>query len=288
VISTRIPQQPEITTEEALSIADVYDHWEHFDPGSEASFLEAYWALTCRVGEKSDVEPRPPRFRENQYCLTIGFKFRRDVPDTKEVKAGMEKMFSMIERKVEHPLVMAALAHFFILHLQPFEKYSSILGRFWQFLILARTYPIFIGFSMESYLAKQRRSYQDLFSNTGSTGDPTAFIEFMLEIYAEMLGEISKRGNYCTTPSDRVEYFHKLGLPSFTRKDYMKVMKHISAPTASRDLKDGIIAGLFERTGTKNNSSYTCLKTSELINTSGLFESIRPVPWPPMPAKRER
>jgi Fic family protein len=56
---------------------------------------------------------------------------------------------------------------------------------------------------------------------------------------------------------DRLEYFIKLGIKEFTRKDYMNIFKDLSSATASRDLKKGIELQLFESIGSLNKTKYS-------------------------------
>jgi Fic family protein len=56
---------------------------------------------------------------------------------------------------------------------------------------------------------------------------------------------------------DRLNYFSQIQKQSFTRKDYMNTFKDISTATASRDLKKGVILGLYAISGEKNKTIYT-------------------------------
>nr|HPI54482.1 hypothetical protein [Chitinophagaceae bacterium] len=55
---------------------------------------------------------------------------------------------------------------------------------------------------------------------------------------------------------DRIEYFSKLGIKEFNRKEYMNVFKDISPATASRDLKKGIELNIFSSVGNLNKTRY--------------------------------
>lgn len=58
----------------------------------------------------------------------------------------------------------------------------------------------------------------------------------------------------------RLEYFKSLNITEFTRKDYMEVFRDISTSTASRDLKEGVKIGIFEKTGDKRKTIYKLMK----------------------------
>ena len=48
---------------------------------------------------------------------------------------------------------------------------------------------------------------------------------------------------------------------TFTRKDYRKVFRSLSAATASRDLKRAVDQGLLVRKGDKRTTEYSILKS---------------------------
>lgn len=62
------------------------------------------------------------------------------------------------------------------------------------------------------------------------------------------------------TAEDRLTYFFEMCEPEFSRKDYLNVFKEISTATASRDLKQGIELGLFEKEGDKTKTIYRLIK----------------------------
>ena len=62
------------------------------------------------------------------------------------------------------------------------------------------------------------------------------------------------------TVEDRLTYFSEVCEPEFSRKDYMSIFKEISSATASRDLKQGVELGLFEKEGDKTKTIYRIIK----------------------------
>ena len=72
----------------------------------------------------------------------------------------------------------------------------------------------------------------------------------------ENLENLLSYNNRTLKDIDRLEYFLKLGLKEFTRKDYMNTFKDLSSATASRDLKKGIGLQLFESIGILNKTRY--------------------------------
>ena len=88
-------------------------------------------------------------------------------------------------------------------------------------------------------------------------GKSTFFIEYMLEVINKSLESLLSYNNRILKDIDRLEYFKKLGIKEFTRKDYMNTFKDLSSATASRDLKKGIELQLFESIGSLNKTKYS-------------------------------
>jgi len=60
---------------------------------------------------------------------------------------------------------------------------------------------------------------------------------------------------------ERLHYFISLHTGgTFSRKDYLNTFKNIAIATASRDLKLGVLKGLFAKTGDKRNTIYVVVK----------------------------
>ena len=55
---------------------------------------------------------------------------------------------------------------------------------------------------------------------------------------------------------ERLDYYKSFGKPKFSRKDYLALFKHISLPTASRDLILGVENGILAKEGNHNQTRY--------------------------------
>ena len=172
----------------------------------------------------------------------------------------MQDLFDFLNKKDEHILMKACVAHFSLESIQPFLDFNGIMGRLWQTLLLMKVYPMFEFLPYEKLILQNPKAYHRALANSEAAGQPAEFIEYMLQVIAGALKEYDGMGKKFLSPSDRILYFHKLGMPSFTRRDYMKVNRTISTATASRDLEKGVDAGLFEKRGIGNATIYSCQK----------------------------
>jgi Fic family protein len=78
----------------------------------------------------------------------------------------------------------------------------------------------------------------------------------MLGVIEKSLETLLNYNNRVLKDIDRLEYFLKLGIKEFNRKDYMNIFKDLSSATASRDLKKGMEMNLFESFGNLNKTRY--------------------------------
>jgi predicted HTH transcriptional regulator len=82
----------------------------------------------------------------------------------------------------------------------------------------------------------------------------------MLKVVNDSLHTMLDFKSRVMSTENRLSYFSELCDPEFSRKDYMSVFKEISSATASRDLKQGVQLGLFEKEGDKTKTIYRIMK----------------------------
>ena len=98
-------------------------------------------------------------------------------------------------------------------------------------------YAVFEFLPFESLINKTQKEYYESLALSDKSGNSSVFIEYMLQVIDQSLGELLNFKNRTFREIDRIEYFLKFSSNQFTRKDYMNTFKDISTATASRDLK---------------------------------------------------
>ncbi len=79
----------------------------------------------------------------------------------------------------------------------------------------------------------------------------------MLEIIKDALEDLLKVQNITLTNNDRIIHFKNIiGNQFFSRQDYLRAFKNISAATASRDLKVAVDEEIIEKQGDKRTTKY--------------------------------
>ena len=140
--------------------------------------------------------------------------------------------------------------------IHPFVDGNGRMGRIWQTLILMSEYPVFEFLPFETLINTTQKEYYKSLSLSDKSGKSTHFIEYMLQVIDTSLENLLSYNNRILKEIDRIEYFSKLGIKEFNRKEYMNVFKDISPATASRDLKKGIELNIFSSVGNLNKTRY--------------------------------
>jgi Fic family protein len=177
-------------------------------------------------------------------------------PPFENVPYLMKDIFEYLKDSEELTLIKSCVFHYEMEFIHPFLDGNGRMGRLWQTLILMTEYPVFEFLPFETLISKTQNEYYQSLALSDKSGKSTYFIEYMLEVIDKSLENLLSYNNRILKDIDRLEYFLKLGIKEFNRKDYMNIFKDISSATASRDLKKGIEMNLLESVGNLNKTKY--------------------------------
>ncbi len=235
---------------EVMNAIKVYDQLESFNPISKKSFLQAHKLLM------SGLIDSPGKFRTKGVGVVAGNKVAHLAPPAENVTGLMSNLFDYLKSD-EIALIKSCVFHYEVEFIHPFIDGNGRMGRLWQTLILKQEYPIFEYIPFENMIHKTQQEYYQALSASDKAGDSTPFLQYMLTVIDESLFKTLDFKSRVMSSEDRVTYFAEIIESSFSRKDYMKVFNDISSATASRDLKQAVGHGIFERTGEKIKTIYS-------------------------------
>lgn len=112
--------------------------------------------------------------------------------------------------------------------------------------------------TISAMVFEHRPDYYARIRKAQDTVDSSCFSEFMLkQIHASLSRLWSADWSVANTVEERLQiargHFHE---KTFSRKQYLQLLKTISPVTASRDLKHGVEAGILTRTGDRRTAIY--------------------------------
>lgn len=241
---------PEKDVLEVLNAIKVYEKLEEYKFTSDKSFLKAHLELMNGLIESAG------KYRKQGVGIVKGTKVEHIAPPYENVPYLMKDLFEYLKDSEELTLIKSCVFHYEMEFIHPFLDGNGRMGRLWQTLILMSEYPVFEFLPFETLISKTQDDYYKSLALSDKSGKPTAFIEYMLGVIEKSLEGLLNYNNRVLKDIDRLEYFSKLGIKEFTRKDYMNIFKDLSSATASRDLKKGIELNMLESTGNGNKTKY--------------------------------
>jgi Fic family protein len=235
---------------EVLNAIKVYEKLEEYKFLSVKNFQKAHYELMNGLIESAG------KYRKQGVGIVKGTKVEHIAPPHENVPHLMKDLFEYLKDSNELTLIKSCVFHYEMEFIHPFIDGNGRMGRLWQTLILMSEYPIFEFLPFETLISQTQDDYYKSLSLSDKSGKSTYFIEYMLSVIDKSLESLLNYNNRILKDLDRLEYFIKLGVKEFTRKDYMNIFKDLSSATASRDLKKGIELNMFESVGNLNKTKY--------------------------------
>lgn len=120
----------------------------------------------------------------------------------------MDELFEWVKTTDEHLLIVSCIFHYEFEFIHPFSDGNGRVGRVWQTVIL-KSYKEFFSFMpIESMVKDNQQKYYQALEDSGSMGESTPFIEFMLEVISKSLKDYireSKKSVPKNVPLKRVD-----------------------------------------------------------------------------------
>ncbi|MEN9951928.1 MAG: hypothetical protein RLZZ520_196 [Bacteroidota bacterium] len=255
VIENKRVTAPQKDILEVKNAIKVYDAFQSFNAISLPSFLKAHALLM------KGLIPMPGKFRTSGAGIVKGSKLTHLAPKANMVKALMNDLFTYLKNDKDLLLIKSCVFHYELEFIHPFEDGNGRMGRLWQSVILKELNPIFIFLPVELIIKQRQSEYYKVLEKSDKSGNSTLFIEFILAAIDEALSMQVNQRRAPVTAEERIKIFREqFGKNEFSRKDYLKYFKEISAPTASRDLKSAVEQKIIIRRGDKRTAVYNFSK----------------------------
>ena len=112
-------------------------------------------------------------------------------PEYKEIPGLLDELVEYVNTTDDHPLIIAAVVHYQLVTIHPFEDGNGRTARIWQTAILSHWEKVFKFLPIESMIKKNQEEYYAVIQNCNNKGDSTEFIEFMLKMIDETVDEMN-------------------------------------------------------------------------------------------------
>ncbi|MBN2719340.1 MAG: Fic family protein [Deltaproteobacteria bacterium] len=229
---------------QARAFLAAYERSEHFSAVNKKDLLTAYLLMQegrplGPMDQNVSAEVWNARMKESLELVDVLFRYIED-------------------EKLTHPIVKAAVFHFQLFHIRPFERTNDAVARLWHRLLLGRFHRLFFYAPFELLLKQNQQAYVDAMGQANTHDSQQRFIEFSLQqVVISLKMVLESLDNRHQRVDDRLAFAKMhFGGGRLTRKKYMSLFQNIGPATASRDLKTGLDAGMLTRMGHKARTEY--------------------------------
>jgi len=252
VVEGRRVLAPERDLREVRNAIVCYEKLPKWDPGSAKHLLAAHGVMMAGLVKQ------PGAWRAAGVGIAKGNQITHIAPPASRVPGLIDTLLKWVRTDTDVPApIRAAVCHYEMEFIHPFEDGNGRMGRLWHSLILQRHHPLFAQVPVESIIRDRQANYYVVLGQCDAAGSSTTFIEFALELTLEALKHVVMLRQPRMTSPMRIEAArHHFAKASFTRKDYLGHFPGLSPATASRDLQAAVSNRLLQREGDKATAKY--------------------------------
>jgi Fic family protein len=243
---------PERDLLEVRNAIACYDKLPNWNPTSSKHLLAAHRQMMTGLVD------RPGAWRTRSVGIAKGNVVAHVAPPFDRVPGLMNSVLEWLKKDTTVPApIRAAVCHYELEFIHPFEDGNGRMGRLWHSLILYRYHPLFAQVPIESAIRTHQSEYYAVLGRCDRAGNSTEFIEFALTLTLEALTAATALPTTKMPATGRIDTARQhFGIRSFTRKDYLALFPTLSAATASRDLQQAVTTGDLLRQGEKATARY--------------------------------
>ncbi len=173
--------------QEVKNAYKAYEMIKEFNPYSIKDLKKAHGIMTYLITlESGDFRKGDEGvFDEKGVCIHI-------CPPPDQLDILMNNLFNWIKKNKDqiHPLILSSVFHYEFVFIHPFSDGNGRISRLWQNIILSNWKDIFEYIPIESQLFKYQNDYYEAIAKCNKNGDSTIFVEFMLNMFDQVLDEI--------------------------------------------------------------------------------------------------
>ena len=172
--------------EEVKGAIAAYDHLENYDYKKEKDLLQAHKFLMKNLLNNAGA------YRHSNVGVGGANGVTHVAPPPDMVPKLMGELFDWLKNTGDNLLIVGCVFHYEFEFIHPFNDGNGRVGRLWQSVILNKYKNIFSAIPIESVVRDNQEMYYNALEDSGSAGESTPFIEFMLDIILKTLEKVKK------------------------------------------------------------------------------------------------
>lgn len=186
---------------EIREVQNAYEAYElmlQLDPSSAEDLLRAHKLMM------NGLVPENGRFRSGNVGVFASESLIHMAPPAELVPEHIHNLFTWYQQSELHPLIKSAVFHYEFEFIHPFADGNGRMGRMWHSLLLGQWKELFFWLPIEELIQSRQQEYYDALGAADRQADSAGFVELMLEIIKDSLGEVTVVGGATDQDSDQV------------------------------------------------------------------------------------
>ena len=167
--------------EEVKGAIKAYDYIAKYNYKEEKDLLFAHQLLMNNILNNAGV------YRHRNVGVGGVAGITHVAPPPNRVPQLMEDLFNWLYNTDDHLLIASCVFHYEFEFIHPFYDGNGRIGRLWQTVILKSFKELFAYIPIESMVRENQEKYYQALEESGTMGESTPFIEFMMEIISKSL-----------------------------------------------------------------------------------------------------
>ena len=172
--------------QEVKGAIGVYDKIDEYNYKSETDLLNAHKILMKNLLTNAGT------YRNSNVGVGGKEGVTHVAPPPDFVPQLMNQLFDWLKNSDEHLIVVSCIFHYEFEFIHPFSDGNGRIGRLWQNVILKSYKDLFSYLPIESIVRENQQKYYQALEDSGTVGESTPFIEFMLDIIIKALKDYIK------------------------------------------------------------------------------------------------
>lgn len=235
---------PKKDIQEVKNAIELYDNFDKFNFRKEKDLIKAHEILMKYLDDDNG------KYRIHGEGIKRGKKIIYQAPDSLIVPDLMESLFEYIKTdKSTHPLILAAVFHYYFVYIHPFTDGNGRTARFWASLILSDYDKKFEYLPIEETMYKHKKEYYKSIESCHKNGNVNVFIDFMLKAVKETIEDTTQKTTQKKLNKNQSKILSLISAnPSITRKQLAQELS-ISEDGVKYNLNVLKTNGFIERIG---------------------------------------
>jgi len=205
---------------EVKNAFEAYSKLLELNPYSVKDMLLAHKVLMKELTKEAGT------FRRGGVGIFAGEQLIHMAPTAKLVPHLIKNLVNWAAKADAHPLIKSCVFHYEFEFIHPFADGNGRMGRMWQTLLLSKWKPLFGWLPIETLIRERQEEYYRVLGDCDGSADSGKFVEFLLTIIDDALGEMANTEQVDEQVTEQVKkLLNAMDYQEYSTKEMMALLQ---------------------------------------------------------------